>query len=31
MNDRIREFLDTIDVNPKIRELAKQSVGYRGS
>ncbi len=25
MNDRIREFLDSIDVNPKIRELAEQS------
>lgn len=25
MNEQIREFLDSIDVNPKIRELAEQS------
>jgi hypothetical protein len=25
MNERIKQFLDTIDVNPKIRELAEQS------
>lgn len=25
MNDRIKKLLDTIDVNPKIRELAEQS------
>ena len=25
MNERIKELLDTIDVNPKIRELAEQS------
>jgi hypothetical protein len=25
MNERIRELLDSIDVNPKIRKLAEQS------